>query len=174
MIDTLNEILGTRADKDITNKIKYLLASEPKVRGVYDLIMYNYGPDKYYASVHLELPDTMTAKEIDKLTRKMEAKVYQETGVILVAVGLYSHNTGNGEAARIERDVEKKVLKHKWAVQFHGFYLDIQAKEMHFDVVLSFDIKPDEALKILHEEMHKAYSKYNIHIIPDIDVSATD
>lgn len=68
MIETRNEILGVRADKEKTDRIKELLSDEPEVRGAYDLIMYNYGPDKDFASVHLELPDTMTAKEIDKLS----------------------------------------------------------------------------------------------------------
>ena len=46
MIETLNEILGIRADKEITQKIKKILCEDTNVRGAYDLIMYNYGPDK--------------------------------------------------------------------------------------------------------------------------------
>ena len=174
MTETLNEILGTRADKEITDEIKRLLATEDDVRGVYDLIMYNYGPDKYLASVHLELPDTMTAKEIDRLTRKLESKVYKATGVILAGVGLYSYNTGDGEAALIQRDVQEKVMAHDWAVQVHGFYLDTEAKEMRFDVVFGFDIAPKEGLAILYEEMRKAYPDYAIQIVPDVDVSTSD
>ena len=93
MIETVNEILGVRADKEVTDKIKKLMVEEPEVSGAYDLILYNYGPDKNYASVHIELPDTMTVKEVDKITRKLEKKVYKETGVILAGVGLYSINT---------------------------------------------------------------------------------
>ena len=174
MTETLNDILGTRADKEITDEIKRLLAEEDEVRGVYDLIMYNYGPDKYYASVHLELPDTMTAKEIDRLTRKLESKVYKATGVILAGVGLYSYNTGNGEAALIQRDVQEKVLANDWAVQVHGFYLDTEVKEMRFDVVFSFDIAPKEGLAILYDKMCKAYPDYAIRIVPDVDVSTSD
>ena len=77
MSETLNAILGARADKEKTDRIKELLTGEPEVQGAYDLIMYNYGPDKDLASVHLELPDTMTAREIDALTRKLERKVYK-------------------------------------------------------------------------------------------------
>jgi cation diffusion facilitator family transporter len=174
MTETLNEILGMRADKEITDEIKRLLASENDVRGVYDLIMYNYGPDKYYASVHLELPDTMTAKEIDRLTRKLESKVYKATGVILAGVGLYSYNTGDSKAAIIQRDVQGKVLAHDWAVQVHGFYLDTETKEMRFDVVFGFDIAAKEGLAILYEEMRKAYPDYAIQIVPDVDVSVSD
>lgn len=174
MIETLNQILGMRADRETTNRIKAILNEEEQVRGAYDLILHNYGPDKNLASVHLELPDIMTVREVDRLTRKLEAKVYRETGVILTAVGLYSYNTGDDEAARLHNDVRKRVLAHDWAVQFHGFYVDIPARQMRFDVVLSFDIQPKEGLKILHEEMRQAYPDYSVTIAPDVDVSVTE
>ena len=171
MTETLNEILGIRADKEITGRIKALLTEEPEVRGAYDLILYNYGPDRDYASVHLELPDTMSVKDVDTLTRKVEAKVYQETGVILVGVGVYSYNTEDSEAARIRNDVQERVLAHDWAIQFHGFYLDMAAKKMRFDVVMSFDINHAEGLHILQTEMAQAYPDYTIQIVPDVDIS---
>ncbi len=174
MIETLNQILGERADKETTDQIKQLLTEEPVVQGAYDLIMYNYGPDKDLASVHLELPDTMTVREVDRLTRKLEAKVQRETGVILTGVGVYSYNTGNTEAARIQNDVRERVLAHDWAVQFHGFYVDVEAKEMTFDVVMSFDIAPREGVEIICREIQQAYPDYRIVVAPDIDASVTD
>ena len=173
MIETLNEILGVRADEETTDRIKELLTGEDEVQGAYDLIMFNYGPDKNLASVHLELPDTMSVREVDRLTRKLERKVYKETGIVLVAVGVYSYNTGDDEAARIQKDVRERVLAHDWAVQLHGFYVDVETKEMTFDVVISFDISPREALSVLYEEMKKAYPDYKIVIAPDVDVSVT-
>ena len=50
----------------------------------------------------------------------------------------------------------------------------MKTKEMHFDIVIRFDIKPEEAIKILHQEIHKLYPKYDIQIIPDVDVSTTE
>ncbi len=141
------------------------------MRGAYDLILYNYGPDKNLASVHLELPDTMTVEEVDRLTRKLERRVYGETGVILVGVGVYSCNTGDNEAARISKDVQDKVLAHEWAVQVHGFHVDVSAKEMRFDVVMNFDIRPKEGVEILRREIGQAYPDYAVLIIPDVDVS---
>ena len=173
IIDTLDDILGVRTDKELTAKIKGLLTEEPEVKGAYDLILYNYGPDKNYASVHLELPDTMTVREVDKLTRKVEAKLYKETGVILAGVGVYSYNTGNSKAAEIENNVRKKVLAHEWVVQLHGFYLE-ENKEIRFDVVFSFDINPKDGIKILYDEIKNLYPDYTITITPDVDVSASD
>ncbi len=174
MRETLDQILGMRADKEVTDRIKAILTEEPQVHGAYDLILHNYGPDRDLASVHIELPDTMTVREVDRLTRELEAKVYRETGVILTGVGLYSYNTGNDEAARIQNDVRERVLAHDWAVQFHGFYVDTGARQMQFDVVMSFDIQPKEGLRILHEEIQRAYPGYSIAIAPDVDVSVTE
>ena len=174
MRETLDQILGTRADREVTDRIKALLTAEPEVRGAYDLVLHNYGSDKNLASVHLELPDTMTVREVDRLTRKLEARVYRETGVILTGVGLYAFNTSDDEAARLQNDVRERVLAHDWAVQFHGFYVDTEAKEMQFDVVMSFDILPREGLKTLYEEMRRAYPDYKITIAPDVDVSVTE
>ena len=169
--DTLDEILGKRTDRELSKQIKALLTEEPEVRGAYDLILYNYGPDRDLASVHLELPDTMNVKDVDSLTRRLEAKVYRETGIILAGVGVYSYNTEDSEAARIRNDVMERVLAHDWALQFHGFYLDAAAKAMRFDVVMSFDIHPKEGLRILHEEMDAAYPGYAIQIVSDVDIS---
>ena len=135
------------------------------------MILYNYGPDKNLGSVHLELPDTMTVEEVDRLTRRLERRVYEETGVILVGVGVYSCNTKDDEAARIAEDVRGKVLSHEWAFQVHGFHVDVPAKEMRFDVVMSFDIRPKEGVEILRWEIEEAYPGYAVLIIPDVDVS---
>ena len=170
MVETVNDILGKRSDKEETDRIKKLICEEPKVRGAYDLIMFNYGPDRNYASVHLELPDNMTVEEADVLTRRVQAKVYAETGVILTGIGVYSFNTSNGELAAIRNAVQEKVMAHDWALQLHGFYADAEKKTMRFDVVLSFDIGRTEALGILTKEIGELYPEYSLQIIPDIDV----
>jgi cation diffusion facilitator family transporter len=169
MIETLNDILGKRSEREDVAAIKRLICEEPDVRGAYDLIMYNYGPNKNYASVHLELPDTMTVDEVDVLTRRVQANVYLKTGVILTGVGVYSFNTSNEEVAQIRNTVQKTVLAHDWALQIHGFYADTEAKTMRFDVVVSFDIDRAEAIGILAEEMQALYPDYTIQIVPDID-----
>ena len=171
MSETVSDILGQRADPGLVKEIKSLIAQEPEVIGAYDLVMNNYGPNKNYASVHMELPDTMTVEELDRLTRRVEAKVYLATGVILTGVGVYSHNTGTGEAADIRNAVQKIVLSYDWALQMHGFYVDTESKTIRFDAVVSFDIKPKEAVRILCEDIKELYPDYTVHITPDIDLT---
>ena len=171
MIETLNDIIGQRGDAEMSSQIRRLLSEEPEIRGAYDLTLFNYGPDKYYGSVHIELPDTMTVDEVDVLTRKLQIKVYQETGVILTGIGVYSHNTTDEEAIEIRSEIQKVVLAHDWALQMHGFYADTEKKTIRFDVVISFDIDHKEAVEIMQQEVQQMYPDYLIQIIPDIDVT---
>ena len=171
MNETLNDIIGQRSDAEISRQIRQLINEEPEIRGAYDLTLFNYGPDKYYGSVHMELPDTMTIDEADLLTRRVQRKVFRETGVILTGIGVYSYNTTNVEAAVIRNNVQKTVLSHDWALQLHGFYVDTEKKTMHFDVVISFDIDYKEAIDIMMKEIQEMYPDYSIQIVPDADIA---
>ena len=169
--DTVSDILGRRADEELSRTIKKMLVDEPEIFGAYDLFLHNYGPDKFYGSVHIELPDTMTVRDVDVITRRVQAKIYKETGVIMTGVGVYSHNTTDNEASEIRNKVQKIVLDHDWALQMHGFYLDQEEKDMRFDVVMSFDIDHHEGLEILYKEVCEAFPGYKITIAPDIDIT---
>ena len=169
--ETLSDIIGQRADAEMSKTIKKLVAEEPEVRGAYDLILYNYGPDKNYGTLHMELPDTMTVEEVDVLTRKVQNKVFHETGVILTGIGVYSYNTSDDEAAQMRNHVQEKVLEHDWAIQMHGFYVDTVEKLIRFDVVLSFDADRKEALDTLNDELKEMYPDYTPVIVPDVDTS---
>lgn len=168
--DTLDDILGKRTDAETAKKIKKILTSEKPVRGAYDLILNDYGPNKAIGSVHLELPDTMTVEEVDVLTRRLQDRVYKETGVLLVGVGVYSYNTGNNEAAAIRSNILKIVKTHEWALQMHGFFVDLAEKNIRFDVVLNFEVSPEEAVATLQKEIAEAYPDYKIHVACDVDV----
>ncbi len=169
--DTLDDILGVRPDRDMSIGIKRLICEEPEVRGAYDLIINNYGPNRNYASVHIEVPDTMTVEELDVLTRHIEAKVYKETGVILTGVGVYSYNTKDDEVSKIRNKVVETVIAHDFALQLHGFYVDTQTKQMRFDVVFSFEIDAFEGIEIIMGELKALFPEYNVQIAPDVDVT---
>ena len=169
MIETVNDMIGKRTDREELKHIRQLICEEPMVRGAYDLILFNYGPNKNYASVHLELPDTMTVDEVDQITRNIQTKVYLETGVILTGVGVYSYNTSDDEGAKIRNAVQKTVMTHDWALQMHGFYVDTENKTMRFDVVVSFDVDRTEAMQTLTKEVRELYPDYALQIVSDID-----
>ena len=118
-----------------------------------------------------ELPDTMTVDEVDRLTREIQLHVFQNTGVILTGIGVYSYNTSNDEAAEIRNAIQKRVLSHDWTLQLHGFYADVAKKMIRFDVVVSFEMDHTEACRIMTEEVKEMYPEYELQIVPDVDIS---
>lgn len=168
-IETLDDILGRRTDRDEVTRIKKIICEEESVRGAYDLIMYNYGPNKNYASVHIELPDTMTVDEVDTLSRRIQEKVLLQSGVVLTGIGVYSFNTSNDEAAAIRNNVQRIVMTHEGVLQMHGFYIDLERKSMRFDLVVSFDVDKTDAIETLTAELMEQYPDYQFLIVPDID-----
>ena len=171
MVETLNDIIGKREDAETTRELKRVICEEEQVMGAYDVTLFNYGPDRNYASVHIELPDTMTVDEVDRITRRIQLDVVQKTGIILTGIGVYSYNTSDDEAARMRNAIQKAVLSHDWALQMHGFYADTTAKTIRFDTVLSFDVDRREALETLYNEIQAMYPDYCLQIVPDVDVS---
>ena len=171
LVETLNEILGQRADKELTQQIKKIIAGRDYVRGAYDLFVYNYGPNKHYASVHVEVPDTMAAEDLDILTREIEQDVYHKTGVIMTGIGIYSYNTKDDKISALRSKIQKIVFENEFAIQMHGFYADLQSKNIRFDVVLSFEIDAHEGVKKIIEDLKKDFPDYEFVVTPDVDVS---
>lgn len=169
--ETLNNILGARADREFALEIKKTVCSDPDVHGAFDLYLYNYGPDQNYGSVHVEVLDTMTAAEIDSMMRRVQASVYVKHGVILTGIGIYAVNTQSDEAGQMHKKIMETVMAHDYSMQFHGFYVNVEQKIMTFDVVLSFDCDREEAIKELCSEISSLYPDYSIHIQPDIDIT---
>ena len=171
MIETLNDIIGKREDAKMIRELKKIICEEEEVLGAYDVTIFNYGPNKNYGSVHIELPDTLNVNDVDRITRRVQADVFQKTGIILTGIGVYSYNTSNDETALMRNAIQKTVLAHDWALQMHGFYADTREKRIRFDVVVSFDIGRKEAMQSLHAEVSALYPGYDIMITPDVDVS---
>ena len=170
--DTLSKILGERADAQLARDIKETVTSYPEVSGAYDLVLHNYGPDAFNGSVHIEVPDTLSADDLDKLLRKIMVEVYQKHNVILTAIGVYSVNTSDPEAAAAREAVSQIVLAHPHVLQLHGFYLDKAEKTLRFDVVVSFEA-PDRGrvYREIAEAVQQAYPDYTLQIAMDTDFS---
>lgn len=168
--ETISHLLGESADAELSREIKKVILEVPEVSGVYDLVLNNYGPDAYNGSVHVEVPDTLSADQIDQLTRDITLMVYEKCGIILTAVGIYSVNTKNDKAAEIRDNVRKIVLSREHVLQFHGFYVDMEAKTMRFDVVISFDADNRwDVYKNVVADIMKEYPDYQVSAVMDTD-----
>ena len=170
--ETLSKILGERADAQLAKDIKETITGFPEISGAYDLVMHNYGPDSYNGSVHIEVPDTLSADDLDKLIRKVSVEVYRKHNVLLTAVGVYSINTKDAEAAEARERVRQIVTANPNVLQMHGFYLDKAEKTLRFDIVVSFDAEDRrQVYREVCENVQKEYPDYTLQVTMDMDFS---
>ncbi len=172
LAETLSKILGERADAQLARDIKATINSYPEVSGAYDLVLHNYGPDAYNGSVHIEVPDTLSADALDKLLRRIAVDVNKQHNVILTAIGVYSYNTQDPEAADAREKVSQIVAATPYVLQMHGFYLDKAEKTLRFDIVVSFDAKDRrQVYREVTESVQKLYPDYTLQVAMDTDFS---
>ena len=162
---------GIEIFMEAVNEIKKTICKIENVYGAYDLMLHNYGPDKYVGSVHIEIPDSMTAEEIDPLERKITNIVLQKHNVYLSGITIYSMNTKNEDIAKLRYKIYKIVMSNDGVLEFHGFYLEEKNKSIRFDIIIDYSIKNREEIynKILND-VKKEYPDYTINIKVDIDI----
>lgn len=172
--DTISELLGQRISPETAAEVRSCLMSYPEVRGVYDLIFHDYGPDRINCSAHVEIPDTMTADEIAVLQRQAAIKLYVEKNIVLTALGVYTESSDE-ETKAVREEVQRLVLSIEHIIQVHGFYLDKEMKCMQFDIIVDFDA-PDR--NAVYEKavaaVQEKYPDYRLLAALDTDFSLTE
>ena len=170
--DTTSEILGERIDSETARNIRECICEFPDVYGVYDLVIHNYGPDTLVGSAHIEVPDTMTADEIDLMIRRITEKVYTTYGIAMTGLSIYSMNTKDEEAAQMRDEITKMALAEEYVLQLHGFYINKKDRTIRFDLVLDFDA-PDkgEICRRIRDNVSALHPEYDIYVNPDYDIA---
>lgn len=171
MKDTLDDILGKRTDREFVQKIRQTILEDEAVSGAYDMYLHAYGPERYYGSVHVEIPDTMTADEIDLMERRIAQNVYVKHGVAMTGIGIYSVNTKDDAVKEMRTNITRMVSAHEGVLQTHGFYVDMEKKTLNLDVILDFALEDRVGtFNAIRDEVQKAYPDFKIQMAMDIDV----
>lgn len=170
LLEAISKILGESNDVEMVKNIKKTVCSFEEVLGAYDLVLNNYGPDRWTGSIHIEVYDTILANDLDKLSRDITSKVLDEHAVFLTAIGIYSVNTHDKDIITTRQNVRDIVLSCDYVKQMHGFYLS--DKILRFDLVVSLDAKDRNlAHKNAIDKIQKEYPDYKIISAMDIDFS---
>ncbi len=169
--ETIDTIIGLRVESELANKLKEIINSYDEVEGTYDLMLHNYGPTKIMGSVHIQVADNMTAKEIHILTRTIELKIFNELGIILT-IGIYASNTSDEKINNIKKELESIIKNYPSILQFHGFYVDTNVNLISFDLIIDFDDKnPEQTKEAVIKEIKEKYPDYNYFAVIDTDFS---
>ncbi|WP_298500947.1 cation diffusion facilitator family transporter [uncultured Methanobrevibacter sp.] len=165
--ETVDSLIGKRIDTELSKKIKKSIMEFPQVYGVYDLVLHNYGPESMNGSIHVKVDDSLTAVEIQKLSRLISGKIYEEF-TIAVTVGIYAKQEGYRE---IQDDLAEICAKYEGIIETHGFIVYEEDKLVTVDMIVDFDYDREDIKAKVIGEIKQKHSEYDYLIIDDYDVS---
>ena len=165
--ESVDSMIGVRIDPELSKSIKSSVREFPSVYGAYDLVLHSYGPENMQGSVHVEVDDTLTAVEIQKLSREITYKIYKEFSILLT-VGIYAHNDIH---KNIRDDLYEISTKYPEIIEIHGFIVYEDEKLITFDLIVDFDADREKIKEKLLKEIKSKHPEFNYQIIDDYDVS---
>lgn len=170
--EAVSKLIGERVAGELSSAVKKTICEQADVYGAYDLILHSYGPDRWQGSVHIEVPDVMTADAIDRLERTIQEQVYCQHQVILTGISVYAVNTKDDAARQMQTDLTRFVMQQPDVLQMHGFFVDHEKKELRFDVIIAFEAPDRTAVyqKIV-AGVQQMYPDYTPVIVMDSDIS---
>ncbi len=80
--EVVSTLIGKAPDENLVNKIKDKICSYPDVLGVHDLLVYNFGPDKYFASAHIEVDANVDILQSHELVDLIEKDFITDEGIV--------------------------------------------------------------------------------------------
>ena len=165
--ETLDSMIGARANSELSRKLKESICEVPGIYGAYDLSLHNYGPEDMQGSVHIEVDDDLTAHEIHTLTRNLAYKIYEEFSIILT-FGIYARND---EYKEIRHDLYEIASEYEEVLEVHGFIVDDDSKIATFDLIVDFDADRENVKKEILEKIKAKHPEMDYYIIDDYDIS---
>ena len=167
LMDSLSSIMGNRPDAVVTQEIKSTVNSIEGVKGAFDLVLHDYGPDSAMGSVHIEVDADLTADEIHRITKRVQLAVEEKFHVFLT-VGLYAVDKAHAAERKAIRDI---ALQHEGALNVHGVFIDDALRYVSFDVMTDFRVNRDELRKDLEGHIHEMHPGYEVDIKFDTNYS---
>lgn len=152
VINAMNELLGKRPDDSTVNDItKVLNEYAAEVIGYHDLLVHDYGPNKTFATIHVEVDDTWSLTEAHQLINNIEEQVLEKLGIHLVC-HIDPIAVQNRKATELYRKVKSILKSFNLELKFHDF----QVEETETEIILHFDVVLPDNVSISTEALNQA------------------
>lgn len=81
--DATKMIIGEKPDEELLEQLGFILLSHERILGYHDLVVHNYGPNRYLASVDVEVNAKESLVEIHDLIDQIEKMALKEANVMM-------------------------------------------------------------------------------------------
>ena len=167
--DMINSLIGEAPDPELVHNIVDMIMAHPAILGVHDMMIHNYGPNKIFASAHVEVDSSKDIFETHDHIDNIEREVKENMNIDLVLhMDPVKVNDPETEMYRAKVVDAIHQIDSKWG--FHDFRIVSGPTHVNlvFDLVIPFEEKYTqeeiEAMLLKHIQSDK-----KIYLVLTID-----
>lgn len=162
----IDELMGSRPNQAELQAMEDLLNDYTTILGYHDLLVHSYGPQKKFASVHIEIDETWSLSEAHQVIDRIEEDFHQKLDVELVCHldPVPIHSVEYQTLLRAFRKILKTIDQN---LRMHDFRVD--QKEIEFDLVIpkKCQYTDQEITAMVQKEAEKKIGRFDIEITFD-------
>lgn len=145
MISTFNPLLGEKADKQMVIDIAKAIQNYDGVLGLHDMIVHNYGPNRYFVSVHVEVDCKQDMLKSHELIDTIERELTTETTQLLIHMDPI--NKDDEESNKYKQMIASTAKQIDEKITIHDFRMvkGVNNNNLIFDIVLPMEFKLSDA-----------------------------
>ena len=158
--DMINSLIGEAPDPELVHNIVDMIMAHPAILGVHDMMLHNYGPNKIFASAHVEVDSSKDIFETHDHIDNIEREVKESMNIDLVLhMDPVKVNDPETELYRAKVVEAIHQIDPKWG--FHDFRIVSGPTHVNlvFDLVIPFEEKYSqeeiEAMLLKHIQSDK-------------------
>lgn len=158
--DMINSLIGEAPDPELVHNIVDRIMEHPAILGVHDMMLHNYGPNKIFASAHVEVDSSKDIFETHDHIDNIEREVKENMNIDLVLhMDPVKVNDPETELYRAKVVEAIHQIDPKWG--FHDFRIVSGPTHVNlvFDLVIPFEEKYSqeeiEAMLLKHIQSDK-------------------
>lgn len=140
--DMINSLIGEAPDSELVHNIVDMIMAHPAILGVHDMMLHNYGPNKIFASAHVEVDSSKDIFETHDHIDNIEREVKKNMNIDLVLhMDPVKVNDPDTELYRAKVVEAIHQIDPKW--RFHDFRIVSGPTHVNlvFDLVIPFEEK---------------------------------
>lgn len=162
IIGTLNPLLGEKPDKAIVNSIVQRILKYEGVLAIHDLVIHNYGPNKYFATVHAEVDSKVDVMQSHELIDTIEREVSDDN--LHLVIHMDPVTTDDTTTNELKKQVIEIIKQIDPALSMHDFRIIAGPNRTNliFDIVIPNEAKytPDSLKNLIQYKLHELDSRY--------------
>ena len=164
--ECMRKLLGRKGEPEQYRALKRMIAEEPEVQNVFNLVIHNYGEERSVGSVDITVDEEMKTVDTTRLMRRIIRRA-DEQGVTLTSVGIYGVDI-DPESDEIRDRILQVIRAHPEFRRACAFNYDAEEKTCFFNVLLDPAVRDRRAyVAKLQEELTDRFPGMRF----DIDVS---